>query len=292
MRITNGLLQRSALKGLQTNLRALDKAQRQASQGFRIERPSEDPVAMSGILDSSSRLRAIDQYERNLSAATARLDTEDGVLGQLGNALTRARQLGLSQVGSTANDQTRNVTKAEIDQILAQVSSLGNTKLGDAFLFGGVRSNVRPFPVGGPDLANPPVGDRQVEGAVGELFSANHSGQEVFIDSGVLESLQQLSVALGNNSSEDTAVATEQVEAAFNKIQILVGEVGARTNRIESGKENLSALDVNLRTFRSDLQDVELEEAITDLISRQVSYEAALAANGRILNLTLTNYLR
>lgn len=247
---------------------------------------------MSGILDASGRLRAIEQHDRNLSAATTRLESEDSVLQQVTNILGRARQLGLSQVGSTANGQTRQVTKAEIDQIIESVSALGNTKIGEAYLFGGVRSDLQPFPLSGPDPLNPPTGDHQVEGAVGQLFKTNHSGQEVFIDSGVLSALEELSTALGNNSSDEVAAATLSVENAFSRIQVLTGEVGARYNRIESAKENLSALDVNLRTFRSDLQDVELEEAITELISRQVSYEAALAANSRILNLTLTDYLR
>ncbi|MGI9625290.1 MAG: flagellin [Longimicrobiales bacterium] len=292
MRITNGLLQRAALRGLQTNLQALDRAQRQASTGVRFERPSEDPVSMGGVMQSTGRLRAIEQYQRNLSGGLSRLNTEDSVLGQLTNQLGRARQLGLGQVGATANPQTRDITKQEVDQIIDAVTGLGNTQLEGSYLFGGLTTDVRPFPPGGPDPLNPPLGDREIEANAGLILKTNHSGSEVFIDTGALDSLYALSAALEAGVPEDIATAVTDVETAFDNIQSLVGELGARVNRLEATQENLSALEINLQTFRSDLQDVELEEAVTEMVSRQVAYEAALAANSRILNLTLTNYLR
>lgn len=292
MRITNGLLQRAALRGLQTNLRALDRAQREVSSGVRFERASQDPVGMSGVMKVAGRLRAVEQYQRNLSAGLSRLGTEDTVLQQLTNELDRARQLGLGQMGGTASDATRNVTKEEVDRIIESVTSLGNTVHEGSFLFGGDRADARPFPPAGPDPLNPPVGDREIEGSSGVLLQTNHSGQEVFVDTGILTALTALSDALETGNTTEMGDAIVALETAHAKVQTLTGSVGARVNQIESARENLSALEVNLRTFRSDMQDAELEEAVTELIHRQVAYEAALAANSRILNLTLTNYLR
>lgn len=291
MRITNGLLQRAALRGLQTNLQSLDRAQRQVTSGVRFERASQDPVSMSGVMKITGRLKAIEQYQRNLSAGLTRLSSEDTVLQGLTNQLMRAKELGLSQVGGTASGQTRETVRKEVDGILESVIGLGNTQVEGSYLFGGLRPDQRPFPPAGPDPLNPPVGDREVEGDAGQLLKTNHSGQEVFIDSGTLTALENLSAALASGDGAALATALDEVDAAFDDIQSLTGELGARYNRIESARENLSALEVNLQTFRSDLQDVDLEEAVTQLVSRQVAYEAALAANSRILNLTLTNYL-
>lgn len=247
---------------------------------------------MSGVMKTTGRLRAIEQYQRNLSSGLSRLNTEDSVLQQVTNELGRARQLGLGQVGATGTPQTRAITKEEVDRILESVTALGNTQLEGKFLFGGLHSNTRPFPPTGPDPLNPPVGDREIEGDGGLLLKTNHSGQEIFIDTGALVALQDLSAALETGTSADIADAVTSVETSFERVQTLTGELGARTNRIDAARENLSALEVNLRTFRSDLQDVQLEDAVTELVSRQVAYEAALAANSRILSLTLTDYLR
>lgn len=240
----------------------------------------------------TGRLKAIEQYQRNLSSGLTRLASEDTVLQGLTNQLIRAKELGLGQIGGTASAQTRATVKEEVDGILESVMSLGNTQVEGSYLFGGLRPDQRPFPPAGPDPLNPPVGDRAVEGDAGQLLKTNHSGQELFVDSGVLAALQSLSDALAAGDGVEIGAAVDDVDVAFANVQRLTGELGARYNRIESARENLSALEVNLQTFRSDLQDVELEEAVTQLVSRQVAYEAALAANSRILNLTLTNYLR
>ena len=52
------------------------------------------------------------------------------------------------------------------------------------------------------------------------------------------------------------------------------------------------SLEVTLKTFRSGLADTDMAEAITELVNRQGSLEAAMLANSNILNITLTDYLR
>ncbi|NNM32349.1 MAG: hypothetical protein HKO53_04760, partial [Gemmatimonadetes bacterium] len=158
MRITNGLLQRAALRGLQTNLQSLDRAQRQVTSGVRFERASQDPVSMSGVMKITGRLKAIEQYQRNLSAGLTRLSSEDTVLQGLTNQLMRAKELGLSQVGGTASAQSRETVRKEVDGILESVIGLGNTQVEGSYLFGGLRPDQRPFPPAGPDPLNPPVG--------------------------------------------------------------------------------------------------------------------------------------
>lgn len=54
---------------------------------------------------------------------------------------------------------------------------------------------------------------------------------------------------------------------------------------------NVEALEFNLKTLRSDLAEVDLEEALTDLVSRQTTLQAAMAAASRMLSTTLADYL-
>ena len=53
----------------------------------------------------------------------------------------------------------------------------------------------------------------------------------------------------------------------------------------------MEALEFNLKTLRSDLAEVDLEEALTDLVSRQTTLQAAMAAASRMLSTTLADYL-
>ena len=63
-------------------------------------------------------------------------------------------------------------------------------------------------------------------------------------------------------------------------------------NQLDVASSNLDSLDVNLQTFRSGLQDADMTEAVTRLVERQSALEAAMLANSKILNLTITDYLR
>ena len=292
LRVTNTVLYSQALGNTQKALSEIERYQRIISSGLRVEKPSDDPTALTEIMRSSSGLRALEQYKDNLSSASARLDLEDGVLDQLSNALIRAKELAISQAGDTTSADSRSVVQAEIDGIRDFVIELGNTQFSGSFVFGGYYADSRPFTAAGPDPARPPAGTHQVEGGAGAFYAVNHSGQEIFVDSGILDALEQLSTALGADSGTDIQAAITEVDNAFDEVQELVGELGARMNQIETAQSNIEALDVNLQTFRSELQEADLEEAISKLVARQVSYEAAMMTNARILQTTLTDYLR
>ncbi len=292
MRITNGLLQRRSLEGIQRNLQAIAQAQEQISSGLRVSRPSEDPVGASGVLRANTGLRALEQYRDNISSARARLDLEEGTLNELTNSLSRAKELGVGQMGSTATATTRSAAQVEVDGIRDFVRELGNQKFNGIYLYGGDYADQRPFPPGGPNPLQPPDGVHKVEIGASDLVETNHSGQVIFIDSGADAALTDLSNALASDDNALIAGALQALDGAFHQIQNLTAEVGARENRLDVSRSNLDSLEVNLKAFRSDIQDADLERSISDLVNRQMGYQAALAANARILSTTLTDYLR
>jgi flagellar hook-associated protein 3 FlgL len=287
------MLRQMALSDMTRTQTELTRLTQQVVSGKKVVRPSDDPVATSSILSSSSGIRAIQQYQRNLASADTRLRLEENVLDQITDTVARARELAVTQGSATASPETRLTVQAEVDELREFVRSLGNTRLGDAYLFGGEWSQTKPFPdLTGPDPARMPQGEFSVEVGAGQTALTNHSGQAIFVDTGLMDELEALSTALGANDVEGIRQAAGQLDGVDGEIQTLLGEVGARGRRLEVATANLEALELNLRTFRSDLQDVELEEAITDLVARQSSFEAALAANARLFSTSLNDYLR
>jgi flagellar hook-associated protein 3 FlgL len=286
------MVTRESLAGLARQMRALEDARRQAATGLRVSRPSDDPVAVAGILQSDSGLRALEQYQRNLASGQARLQLEDSVLSEMSQALERAREVGIGQAGDTANAQTRATSAAEITHLAELMKGLANSQLAGAYVFGGQYADRAPYQNGLLDPAHPPSGALRVESGVRESLETNHSAQEIFVDSDAVAALQSLSDALGANDVTGVRAALTRIDTAFDAVQALTGDLGARANQLDISLTNLEALEVNLRTFRSSLQDADMTEAVTHLVERQTSLEAAMLANSRILNLTLTDYLR
>jgi flagellar hook-associated protein 3 FlgL len=292
MRITNGIIQRTSLANLQSNLRRMLDAQETATTGKRIHVVSDDPIGASQVMQADGSLRALDQYKRNIGHATARVGAEEATLSGLTQLLERAKELGISQAGINASATTRLTAKAEVDQLIASALQFGNQQLEGEYLFGGLQSSTMPFQTTTPPFsAAPPTGSRRTEISQAQFLSTNHNGTEVFLDSNVLGALSALSTALGTNDLTGIQTSLTGLDSAHDAVQTLIGDVGARASQLEVTTSNLVALDAQLRTFKGVLEDAEMEKAVTELVSRQNAYQAAMLATSRVMSLNLADYL-
>ena len=292
MRITNSIIQRNALANLQLNMRRILEAQDSATTGKRIHEVSDDPIGASKVMQADGSLRALEQYKRNVSSATARVSAEETTLDRLTQLLERAKELGISQAGTNASASTRLVVKAEIDELLGTAVQLGNQQHEGEYLFGGDQSTTAPFQSATPPFsATPPTGARRTEIAQAQFLITNHNGTEIFLDTNVLGALNELSTALGSDDLTGIQTALGSLDDAHDAMQNLIGDVGARSSQLEVTSGNLTALDTQLRTFKSVLEDADMEKAITELVSRQNTYQAAMLATSRVMGLNLANYL-
>ena len=292
MRITNGIIQRTALANLQTNMRRMLEAQDATSSGKRIHIASDDPIGASQVMQADGSLRALDQYKRNINSATARVNAEETALDTLTTILERAKEIGITQAMASASPATRAAGKAEVDQLIASVVQLGNQQHEGEYLFGGLQSSTAPFQSGTPPYAAvPPTGSRQAEIAQSQFITTNHNGTEVFLDTNVLGALNALSTALGTNDIVGVQNSLTALDGAHDAVQNLIGDIGARSSQLEVTSNNLTALDTQLRTFKSVLEDADTEKAVTELVSRQNTYQAAMLAMSRVMSLNLASYL-
>jgi flagellar hook-associated protein 3 FlgL len=293
MRITNNLNTRNALASLQKSLRAVDQAQHRATTGLQVERGSDDPSAATAIVTAGSSLRAIEQYQRTINAASSRMAVEEQALSGVTQLLERVKELAISQGTATANAATRLTAKAEVDQLMQAALHLGNQKYEGEYLFGGDQAGVMPLTSATPPFTTAaPTGTRRMEISSTLRISAGHNATDVFLSSGVLAAIDELSTALAADDEVAIRASIMSIDAAHGATQVLLGESGARSAQLEIAGSNLGALDTSLRAFRSNLQDADLEKAVTDLVSRQTAYQAAMLATSRIMGMSLTDYMR
>jgi len=293
MRVSTIGLAHQTLAGIQRAASALEEATVRAQTGLRIGRPSDDPTGASSVMMASSTLRALDQYGRNVNAASARLNMEEDVLAQVTNALDRAKQLAMQEANGTANATTRSVAKAEVDQLLASIVQLANTRHEGEYLFGGDQSTTPPITQNTPPFtATPASGQRLAQVAEGQYVPVTHNATDVFLTTNVLATLEQLSTALGANDATAITATISSIDSAHGAVQNLIGEVGARTLQLEAASSNLQALASTLEAFKANLQELDLEEAVTHLVARQNAYQAALLTTSRVMSLSLADYMR
>ena len=302
MRVTNSIITRNSQSRLQANLQGLDRIREDISSGIRLRKMSDDPTSGGELVRISSSMRALSQFKRNVDSGIARATAEESVLDQLTNALTRGIELGIAQASATANPQSRLIVKAEVDQLINFSANLGNTRIGDEYLFGGNRAGEAPFATPAPvtgsfsrlTLAGNPVnpsGNISLEIGDNTFVTPTHNGTQVFIDTDALDALRALSTALGNNDPTAIQAAADRITTANSNVQSLIGTQGARINELDTASVSHNLMELNLKAFRSDLRDTEIDKAMVELVGRQTLYQAAMSATSRILGLSLANYL-
>lgn len=290
MRITHSMLQKSLLRNIQNDMSRLAEAQQRVATGKRIQSASDDPVGAAQVMRATERLRALDQYRRNSSAARTRLDTEEAVLSQLTDLLSRAREIGTAMGTDTASGSALSAGHAEVVQLLEQVIQLGNTSVGQSYIFGGHQTTSPPFQSDGSYTGD--GGELQVDIGAGYRIDTNHSGDEAFVSSGVISSIVKLRDALTASDNAAARNSLGDLSAAFDQTQVLLSETGAQLRQLDGAMQNLEALDTSLMASKLAAESIPLEQATVEFLGIQNTLQAALASTARVLSTNLTDYLR
>jgi len=297
------MIARSTQLNLRAGLSGVDRVRNEIATGVRVRTMSDDPIAGGEVLRTTSSLRAIGQFRRNIDQGLGRANAEYDVLAKLTDTLSRGVELAVQGANGTMDASSRLALKSEVDQLLNFSAQLGNTKFGNSYLFGGDRAGEAPLasppPAAGTfsalvDAANQPVnpaGGVSLEVGDGIFLTPTHNASEVFLNTNALDSLRALSTALGANDQTAVRTALGQVTTAHDAVQRLMGMNGARVNQMEAAQLTMRDQELTMKSYLSELRDTPIDEAIAELTGKQTLYQAAMGATARVLGLSLANYL-
>ena len=121
------------------------RTQIELATGKAVGRPSDRPIAASGIAAIDDMLEQANQYLRNLSHADSVLNMVDASLAEATEALNQAHSIGLSESGVGSDAATRASQAIVIDSLLDQMTMLANRDYLGISLFGGTASGTTPM---------------------------------------------------------------------------------------------------------------------------------------------------
>lgn len=196
-------------QAIEKNRNEMGELQAQASSMKKINKPSDDPVAMTKILTARSELQGVNQYLKNLEVAKQFLNYTDQALEELTNALVRAKELTLSQANDpSANADSRKAVAAEIAQIYDHVVQVSNRRMNDRFIFGGYMTTKKPFNDQGDYSGD--KGEMMIEVTKGTYVPMNVPGSMVFYG----EDLAKQNMA---RISKNAPTTTEQLDVSVKE---------------------------------------------------------------------------
>lgn len=288
MRISNQMLLRNLSSGLRGRMTAIAKASAEASTGRRVRTVSDDPVDAAQIMRMESQVRDIEQFRRNGTFATTKLSTEDIVMTTAREVLQRAKQLAMTTTSADLTDAGRLASLASARQLKEQMVALGNTRVGIEYIFAGDRSTAPPFQADGTYVGD--NNQRQVAINDGVNVTLTHSGQPTFTDA--LSAIDDLIQQLQTGTPDQVTGTIANLESATQRVLQVQAEVGARLREITDTISGLAQQTAALLDHRDALRDVDPAESILKAQAEQTALERAYSVVGRVMSVSLTDYLR
>ncbi|MHC4159050.1 MAG: flagellar hook-associated protein FlgL [Planctomycetota bacterium] len=181
---TLGNIYNNVSYALRLHSEALVRLQEQASTGARVNRASDDPSAAYQILGFNSQEKSLVNYVDNLSEVMSTLEASSNIINDMMSYFTETK-LRLTQISSGIYDQeARERTAAEINDMLEHMVVLANFKYMDQYIFGGGNTGSAPY---------------VVERTDGDITSVTYQGSSEGRNIEVAPGIQSSGVYIGDN---------------------------------------------------------------------------------------------
>jgi len=294
------MMTQDLLRNLEATQSRMSQIQNQMSSGYRITRPSDDPVGIQNALRMKSNISAVEQWKSNADEALGLMDTTDGTLADMTSMLQRVKELAVQGSNGTLSESDRQSIAIEVDQISEQLRLLANTKNGLKYIFSGTETDkelITQDPLTSELIWQGNGEDVKFEVGNNLSLPISINGQTLFKEPltgapGVFETLSTLSTALKDNNTEGIENSLEAIEGNIDNVLAHRANIGARTNRITALREQLDTTSMNLQNNLSDIRDADIAKTIIDFKNSENVYKAALSIGAQIIQPSLVDFMR
>ena len=295
MRIPYDLM-RDGFSSIREAANEMATAQQQVSTGRRLNSVGDDPLAAQRAIGERAGIAGIDAYTRTVNTASARLSSADAILSAIGDKLGAAVIAGLGAKGSTATASARAAAAAQVTSLRDALLSDFNSQLDGDSLFAGTRADAQAFAnVGGAWTYQGNADRTQLEVNSGQKVSVSFDGQSIAQGgdaSNVFSVLDDLQTAINAGDDAGIGTAIAGLERAVDRVLRAQGSLGADESGLDVTSSRLSTLRTAAENRRSNLEDVNMSEAVARLSAADTGYRAALAAVSTVERVSLLDYLR
>jgi len=273
----------------------LNKANKVVGTGRRIIGLSDDPVGLTQVLNIKSTLSGIEQLERNISMGKSWLIAAESALTHVQDLISDAKALCVEMATSTTGAASRASAAEDIQGTFDEIVSLANTEVSGRYVFAGSKTDTAPFSQGG--TYNGDSNAFKVKIGRDTTVEVGSDGGAVFQPSGaganddIFQTLSDLKDALEGDNVSGIQVAMSKLDDHLDQISNKISDIGSKMIRMEIKEKIFQDLSLTNTDRLSKIEDADMAEAIIDLKSKELTYQAALASSARVMGLSLLDYL-
>jgi flagellar hook-associated protein 3 FlgL len=300
MRVTDSFRFQTYTATLSTLESQMDTLTNQIASGKKVLVPSDGPASYAQNMQITAEQSQNTQYASNLNSLQANGAYYQTSLNSMGNILTTVQQLAVQMSSSTVDASARSAAADQVDGYIQQLTALGNTKVGDTYIFGGEKANGAAYTLdsttnsvtfnGTDNVAKVAVSssttvDAGISGNT--IFNGTVNGQNVDI----FATLQQFGNDLANNDTAALQTDSTNINNCTDLTANSLAYVGTYTQNISSLLATNTTTGTTLTQTSDNLVDVNTAQAYSDYTTLSTAYQAALYVMSKAESLSILNYL-
>jgi len=295
MRITNNMINDRALFNIQQSLNRIAKLNDKLSSGKEVQYPSDDAVIATRASNISSRLRELEQYKRNVDHVNNFTQSYDTTLQELSSVYQRVKELMVRGANGTNTVDERNAIAMELKALKEHLIEIANTRVGDEYIFGGARSDLKPVDENGNIITPIEADVKRKVNTVGYTISYGVTVYDTFtLDNGktVFSTIDDaISALYQGNEKKLSEISLKEIGILERSVMEHFANVGSTSRMVEMISSRIDDLKLFNTEYLSKEQDADLTKVLTDLSMQQAIHEAALKSASMAIQKTLVDFI-
>jgi flagellin len=255
-----------AALGAQTQMNATTRELHQSmanlASGLRINVASDDAAGLAISEKLKASISSLEVASRNANDGISLLQTAEGALSSIGDALVRMRELAMQAATDTLTDADRAYVQDELAALRTEVDRIAATTHfnGRTLLDGTFAATALDFQVGVEDGAN-------------HRISINlPSAASVDLGDGVT-AVSVVSVA----TKAGARAALAAIDGAIGDVTAMRSRIGASQHALNVARDNATVANVNHTAANSRIRDVDVAAETARFVRTQILQQAGAA---------------
>ncbi len=272
------------------------------SSGKNFTKVSENPTDATRVLKLKEQLAQLNIYQGNIQAATNEMELAYDTLGDIQDEVSAINSLVVEAANGTTTPESAKAIATEIKERVATIMDKMNTKYMDNYIFSGTYTETKPYSEdvdgnivyqGSPSNG----GKRNLTISEDTTFTYNVVGEDIMGADEVnnfFSQMKELDTLLNADTLDYDAIRDKlkTLDDTSKNVTKAQGQVSALVTKLDSTKSINDSTIVSLTEDKSDLEDLDIIKAATELSNAQNSLQMSYQIGSMVLQgVSLLDYI-
>ncbi|MBF0170465.1 MAG: flagellin FliC [Nitrospinae bacterium] len=229
------------------------------ASGKGINSAADNAAGLAIAEQLSADIRSAEQAQRNINDGASMARVAEGATGEIGDLLTRGRELAIQASNGTLDNEQRATIQKEVDSIKQEINRISSvTEFNGQKLMNGELA---------PDAAN------QVS-----IQAGIQSGPNDRLNVNVVKATDTASLGVDTvdvSTQQGARDALSSFDNALAQVTQTRGEIGALQNRLDSSARNLGVFKESLSAAESQIRGTDYASETSSFARNQIQSQVA-----------------